>query len=926
MKKSISLLAGLLVFIGLAGLGQAPARADGSPAVGYVMVNVQPSGVVAGYKALSDGTDVYMTMDDIATITGQTMTQATVGDLGLSADVVLSLKLKSDEPVWFLSTPGTSALWSRIMVFGGQVVMAAGTFPVATNVTIDKTGNQTPYFNLATMLYYLHAQWQIIDGQLVVYPCGKTIFDFLDVNVLGIHNASVSQADLLMNGESHSGNAFRTTLASVYKDLDPRLFVPIWGANAVITQHYEDALLRLTSPDTPFLDGGGQQQITTLVSKDGFDEIKLDWDKLNALNDAIANVAKSGQFFTNLSNIIQGDKLVKFDRKITRISVLDELGYTKLARPLNAASTALDLVEVGYNAANVYNRSQQWGQDFTSELALLQNIDQRTIYNGDKIKSAAKKLTDEKADPLKAATSTGVWGVLGTVIEDTPGSPVGWLKGSVDAVMAALETDSTFAIAVDDAADMVNTSDLIDIEQVAWSQAYTYLNRTAVLDPPTSKDDPGNLQQTFDQLSTWRAGKVSAYQLAHDAQATAIQNLRTAVTLTLNAMIRNQISVYKYNTHLNNTSDWTATPEAQAMLQQIYQTYAWIVELSNTSDYDQLLPVGDATAYINSDQPGNMRTTNLTSAVQQGDIPSSTQTATPSAEDVQNAYDKFLSENGYESYVDSDWTYPIDQYAVLDINGDGISDLIVDSADDSGEWYTDWVFTYDPRSKSVVFAGSEYHFLPLRYSETHKAVEFSTIAHDASANNALFYTLDSSGFVLLFGIEMNGGSITIQRGGVTTQISQSEKDSYISGLTSIDFKDIPSTSGQTSTSGAGSQDLVRYALQNIDDVAKSIGGMQSDGPTDGSIEMTNGIIIIGTQPGENVVTFIEIDAACDYSLVGISFGDSYSASVTKLTSGGWQQVEKGGMLTRFQNSAGNLLSLYSETGATISGVGYFVNA
>ncbi|MDR0287592.1 MAG: NPCBM/NEW2 domain-containing protein [Clostridiales bacterium] len=135
--------------------------------------------------------------------------------------------------------------------------------------------------------------------------------------------------------------------------------------------------------------------------------------------------------------------------------------------------------------------------------------------------------------------------------------------------------------------------------------------------------------------------------------------------------------------------------------------------------------------------------------------------------------------------------------------------------------------------------------------------------------------------------------------------------------------DVSSSSNSDFSSPTDKIELTQYSGKDINDVATQIGNMKSDGATDGSHEMTNGSVIIATDPGGSNVSFISIESDCNYTLCGIAYGDKLQEAVQMLNDKGWAKVEQGGIMIRLENSIGDSISLYSNSGVTISGISYF---
>lgn len=93
--------------------------------------------------------------------------------------------------------------------------------------------------------------------------------------------------------------------------------------------------------------------------------------------------------------------------------------------------------------------------------------------------------------------------------------------------------------------------------------------------------------------------------------------------------------------------------------------------------------------------------------------------------DVADVYVGFLASKSYESYYGdyADLTDGItDGYAILDINQDGVPELIMD-ADESFGFHTHLIFTLDVQS-AIVHVGTIYGYSCLRYSEDYQAIGY----------------------------------------------------------------------------------------------------------------------------------------------------------------------------------------------------------
>ena len=100
------------------------------------------------------------------------------------------------------------------------------------------------------------------------------------------------------------------------------------------------------------------------------------------------------------------------------------------------------------------------------------------------------------------------------------------------------------------------------------------------------------------------------------------------------------------------------------------------------------------------------------------------------------------------------------QYAILDIDADGTTEMIISSDTDGTGFSTFSVLTYDAQSNAITpmtfqclrSAGIPYSMCHngLRYSETYHALVFKTMNNGSMFGSFGFYTLQASESTLLF--------------------------------------------------------------------------------------------------------------------------------------------------------------------------------
>ena len=195
-------------------------------------------------------------------------------------------------------------------------------------------------------------------------------------------------------------------------------------------------------------------------------------------------------------------------------------------------------------------------------------------------------------------------------------------------------------------------------------------------------------------------------------------------------------------------------------------------------------------------------------------------------QDIIAIYYEFLYQRGFEAYVIHDdwWTHPFNRYAIIDIDGDGIPELIVSSFDGFG-WFTDLIFTFDIHQGQISFISSLFTLHGLSHSQQHGALVFEPLRTHVGAGLFEFHTLDdlknrSISFTLSFdeGSEFNPAHNTIiygewhEENRLTRNISETERSQYLNELVWIEYSYISLSSQPHETRNTAPSEV-----GNIDD-------------------------------------------------------------------------------------------------------------
>jgi len=160
-------------------------------------------------------------------------------------------------------------------------------------------------------------------------------------------------------------------------------------------------------------------------------------------------------------------------------------------------------------------------------------------------------------------------------------------------------------------------------------------------------------------------------------------------------------------------------------------------------------------------------------------------------------YMEFMRQETYLSYFSAYWDIwylHIAEYAILDINGDGIPELVIRFT-----YATDWyvlIFSYDTAQQRVVYISEFYYVGLLQYSERYRAFVFQVLQGNDTEESFIFYAPDilsdgGLGFILMLldGVYyINDEFYTIDEG---RNISESEFLSYFEDIVEIEFSPIP---------------------------------------------------------------------------------------------------------------------------------------
>lgn len=153
-------------------------------------------------------------------------------------------------------------------------------------------------------------------------------------------------------------------------------------------------------------------------------------------------------------------------------------------------------------------------------------------------------------------------------------------------------------------------------------------------------------------------------------------------------------------------------------------------------------------------------------------------------------YQSFLTSQAYLDYAEG-WTGSGETYAILDINQDGVDELIVNSPNDFGFMYS-LIFTKNYEGQIVRLA-NEYHYGYIRYSAEHSAIEYSELNPTPDLGNSGFFAISGGGLVLVLSISWDSSEgtensqIYYPSSGESVPISAEERQAYFGSLQNLNW-------------------------------------------------------------------------------------------------------------------------------------------
>lgn len=542
-KKVMCYVMSLIVLLNVFPITCITVNAEEVPIIGYIEVLSDIDNNGRKIKALNNDETIFASAEDISLITGYDLE---IGDF-----------------INYSKTGGMDTVTAVDIEFDGEVSAMGKKFEVHIINNEDEI-----YLPLSPMLYLLHSQWWISENKLIIRSLPYTIIDFLGgENYEGMWENRVNQTDLLINGESKLAHVLRTSLAAVFNDFDPEIFVLWWpgkGFFPFIDEEYEEALLQIAVDDMDFLNLYGQESLISAFEEPGFSDVKSDWDNMKNIIDIPDNIAEGACDIDKIVDHLSKNKNLRYF--IYDFETLDPAILKAMSEKMENVSNVMDITSIILDVAEISQRSHNWGEQYINQIRVLTDFDDRG-YNksiANNVKTVANGLIKEYQDPIQAAAdeaalqSTSLF--LSKIFDE---SVFGKYFAVFSAGISIAKTNENVKNDMD-AADLAYMVDcLVKVEQIAMKE----------------------MSRSYSQLL--------GNNITGDFTQNDLERLRNCTMLSLRTNLRNRAFIYYLNLRLNDDNNWENSIFAKKIQQQIIDDYARICLLMETEKSDSLLWIDD---------------------------------------------------------------------------------------------------------------------------------------------------------------------------------------------------------------------------------------------------------------------------------------------------------------------------------------------
>ena len=173
---------------------------------------------------------------------------------------------------------------------------------------------------------------------------------------------------------------------------------------------------------------------------------------------------------------------------------------------------------------------------------------------------------------------------------------------------------------------------------------------------------------------------------------------------------------------------------------------------------------------------------NVSDAVTEGEEETTRPSSEPLYNLVREAYMEFLLQREFEYYIHYDYILST-EYAIIDIDGDGVPELIVSNSI-SHQISINLIFTYDLEQNSVIYISTQVGGNNLQYSQRYRAIVFS---HHGGVVALEFVAKKNLMLNTIFILTIEQGSWSHYENGIERELYSDEFQNYVDELIEIEL-------------------------------------------------------------------------------------------------------------------------------------------
>lgn len=563
MKKIISFLLCICLIAGMC-----PVNVEANEIqIKYLPISI--NGKVETYECVWDTKGAYCSIENLAEITSYECSQTENeleflfyreykngnGDYAIELQTSILIKVKDNKKIAEIEAMGES---------------------YSVNCYVE---DEEVFLPLEKLLYLLHAEWTIDENVLYVVAMPLTILDFMAIYSTDLAEIKSIPEDVLLDtgwwlSDNEWAQATYSTIAEVSSDFDGKIFMIWWPKEKHVktAERYENAILQLAKEDKEFVGEDVQIDAMELIADSIF---SVNSEFVNNIQNIIAvpsNIDDLVQSVPDAVSILDylSEKFpkIKVSQKIKNVSKKIENGQIDSSflqipelkskvNELGEVGDGIEILQCVWNAYNIANRVSGWDKEYLSQLDVLANYNNPGFIEQNIVKyvqESAQRLIDSYSDPTQAVTDEAIQSTIGLFLsktfDESPFGKVFSIMGAVGTCCGTLNTKSAEVYDVYSELGVVAFS--IKIEQLV-SELFKY----------------ENILTTTEQLTS-----------------ESIEEARNQLMLYLRLNLRNKAQLYSLNLRGNRNKNWSESEEAKKLYDEIVKVYTMLAELIETKEYD----------------------------------------------------------------------------------------------------------------------------------------------------------------------------------------------------------------------------------------------------------------------------------------------------------------------------------------------------